>query len=130
LAKEPAEDEEETPFERLKDDQRDKVWQEYVWDMLRDQVALRAAEQVFPPEKDYTMQHADHGVLSLVVREQARGRIWSPLPWVARWNPWMWNSRPDSRPVPLSFLTGLTLIAAALGLLYVFLVVLNRDMAA
>jgi ATP-binding cassette subfamily B protein len=118
------------PFARLTPDQRERVWRHYVHEVLDSRVSPAAAERVFPSGPDETMERANQGVLSLVVREQARGRWWSPVPYVARWNTWMWGPRPGTQPLLPPYLTGLMLIAAVLGLLFVFLAVLNREMAA
>ena len=117
-------------FDQLSPDQVERAWEEHIFNVLLQRVSRQAAERVFPPENDFVMDRGDHGVLSLVVREEVRGRFWSPVPWLARWNTWMWNSRPGSRTILPPFLTGLSLVAAALGLLFVILVVVNREMAA
>jgi ATP-binding cassette subfamily B protein len=114
------------------------VWEEMVWEILHDNVGEAAAWRVFTqpdPSSGYVLDRSDHGVLSLVVREvvggrRLGGRVITVVPWLASWNRWMWNGPPDSRgPVP-SYLTGLTLVAAILGLLWGLLVILNREMAA
>jgi ABC-type multidrug transport system fused ATPase/permease subunit len=122
---------EKNAFDELGQREVRLVWRQYVWEVLQRRVGRLAADQVFPPEKQFEMDRRDHGVLSLVVREEARGRWWSPVFLLARYNSWMWNTRPESRSFLLPpFLAGLTLTAAILGLVFVILAVLNRDMAA
>jgi ABC-type multidrug transport system fused ATPase/permease subunit len=120
----------ETEWVQLTPTQIELAWEAYVWDVLDNQVGREAAERVCPPAMNYAMDRGNHGVLSLVVREEARGRYWSPVPWLARANGWMWNFEPDRHPLLPPFLAGLTLLAATLGLLFIFLVVLNHEMAA
>jgi ATP-binding cassette subfamily B protein len=72
---------------------------------------------------------ADHGVLGLVVREQVRGRRFSPISWLASWNPWMWND-PVTRRFPPPYLVGLFLVALFLVVVGAALSLLMRDMAA
>ncbi len=118
-------------FADLNPDQTEGVWEEMLWDRLANGVSRSAAERVFHPSdtspSGYRLDHGNNGILSLVVREQAGSRFWTPFPWVARWNHWMWND-PNSRIS--TYLTGLFVLAAVLGLLWVFLLVLNREMAA
>ncbi len=118
-------------FADLSRDQTEAVWERLLYARLAESVRPDAAESVFisseknPPVK--VLDHRNHGILSLVVREQAGSRFWTPFPRVARWNRWMWND-PDSRIS--TYLSGLFVLAAVLGLLWVFLLVLNREMAA
>jgi ATP-binding cassette subfamily B protein len=73
---------------------------------------------------------ADHGILSLIVREQADGRLMTPvLAWFARWNPWMWNAGGGSHTFP-PFLIGLLITCAVLALLGAIFAVIQREMAA
>ena len=112
-------------------EQREAVWEEVLWDRLRVSVGRTAAEAVLRPSttspSGYTLDRGDHGILSLVVRQQANRGQWTPMPWLARWNHWMWDES-DSRVPP--YLTGLALIALVLLLMWVVLVLLNREMAA
>ncbi len=73
----------------------------------------------------------DHGMLSLVVRSRLNNEWHAPvIAWVARWNPWLWNT--SAVPVsPFSLhLTGLLLLAIVLILLGTFLLLLMYEMAA
>jgi ATP-binding cassette subfamily B protein len=119
------------PLSDLRPGRFEAVWDEFVWDWLRDDVGLDAAREVLLPSErarsGYELDQGDHGILSLVVRHRANGRRWSPIPWLARTNRWMWDSSGSTVP---TYLTGLTLIALLLGLLWVVLVVLNRESAA
>jgi ATP-binding cassette subfamily B protein len=74
----------------------------------------------------------NHGVLSLVVRSRLHGDWLAPaVAWVARWNPWMWNTRTDNASVVFpSFLLGLFLIGVVLTLLGAFLHLLMCALAA
>src|SRR5262245_41489636 len=117
----------ETPLRQLSPAEREEIWREHVWDVLRDRIGYHAAERVMPAEKDHALDRGDHGVLSNVVRQSVSGGIPSPLPVLARWLPWLWQG---SDRFPPRYLTGLALVALVLGLLGIFLVVLNREMAA
>src|SRR5262249_1444197 len=70
--------------------------------------------------------------LSFVVRNSVSGWSSSPMraipPMMARYMPWLWRGA-DSAPLP-PYLTVLTLLALLLGAVGIFLVVLNREMAA
>ncbi len=120
-------------FEKLTPDQREGVWEEIVYDILNDRVGKAAVERVFLPNSStrsgWEMDQSDHGVLSLVVREAASGRFWTPIPWLARWNTWMWNAPLEQRWLP-TYLTGLGVLAAIFGLIWGVLVMINREMAA
>ncbi|MFO0877001.1 MAG: ABC transporter ATP-binding protein [Gemmataceae bacterium] len=114
--------------------ERELVWQELAWDILHDRISLEAAQQVFLPDdttqSGFVLDPSDHGVLSLVVREAAAGRHWTPIPTLAQWNSWMWNGPVATRGLLPTYLTGLAIIVAILGLMWGLLVVLNREMAA
>jgi ATP-binding cassette subfamily B protein len=118
-------------FSELDQDQAETLWEELLFRGLARGVSEGAAWEVFIPSETsrtgYVLDHGNHGILSLVVREQAGSRVWTPFPWVARWNRWMWNN-PGSRIS--TYLVGLTILAIILGLLWVILLVLNREMAA
>jgi ATP-binding cassette subfamily B protein len=124
----------EGDFRNLTSEQKEAVWEEIVYRWLQGEVEQEAARRVFRPSdtarSGYVLDRGNHGILSLVVRELASARWWSPFPWIARWNHWMWNASRDSPTVVPTYLTGLALLALVLGLLWVFLVVLNREMAA
>jgi ATP-binding cassette subfamily B protein len=118
-------------FEQLTADQLEDFWEALLFRRLQNDVSMDAAYRVFRladnTRSGYALDRGNHGILSLVVREQAGSRLWTPFPWVARWNHWMWND-PDSRIS--TYLVGLSLAAVILGLSWVFLLVLNREMAA
>lgn len=121
-------------FGKLTVDQQEGVWEELVYDTLGERVGDAAIDRVFLADETtrsgYVMDPSDHGILSLVVREAASGRFWTPVPWLARWNTWMWNGPVATRgPLP-SYLTGLAVVATILGLAWALLVILNREMAA
>jgi ATP-binding cassette, subfamily B, bacterial len=81
-----------------------------------------------PAGRRATLDRGDHGVLSLVVREHAGGRwLPTPIPWLARWNHWMWN---DSTTWLPPYLTGLFVFALALAVFATGAAVLMREMAA
>jgi ATP-binding cassette subfamily B protein len=120
-----------TKWNELTRDQAEAVWEELVYNRLKNGVSEEAALRVFRSSETsrsgYALDHANHGILSLVVREQATSRFSLPFHLLARWNRWMWN---DANSRISTYLTGLTVLAVILGLLWVFLVVLNREMAA
>src|SRR5262249_43420013 len=114
-------------------EQQEILWEQYVWETLCVRVSREAAERVFMEETTTAGAHSvfqrhDHGVLSLVVREEVSGRWWSPVHWLASWNRWMWAGTSGTSLPP--FLTGLFLLALVLVILWAVLVVLNREMAA
>jgi ABC-type multidrug transport system fused ATPase/permease subunit len=83
------------------------------------------------PVERVPFNDADFGVLSLVVREKANGKLFTPLPWLARWNRWMWNAPPEGpRPLFPPYLTGLFLIAVVLVVISAALTLLMHEMAA
>lgn len=124
----------EKSFTDLLPEQIEAYWEEVAYGFLQTRVGTAAAERVFHESSQtrsgYAMDRADHGILSLVVREQASERRVSLIPWLARWNPWMWNAGSATRPWFPPYLAGLTLIAAILGLFWALFVILNREMAA
>jgi ATP-binding cassette subfamily B protein len=89
---------------------------EWVWELLVGRQPLERAP----------FNEANHGVLSLVVRQKAEGRWFTPVAWLARWNRWMWNAE---RPLP-PYLTGLFLIAVVLAIIGAVLTLLMHEMAA
>jgi ATP-binding cassette subfamily B protein len=72
----------------------------------------------------------DNGILSLVVREKASGRVLSPVPWLSRHVGWMWNAPPTAPTLLPTYLTGLFLVAVVLALAGALLSLLMREMAA
>jgi ATP-binding cassette subfamily B protein len=122
------------PFDQLTEAAREAVWEGRAYRTLKEQVGEDAADRVFRADAKTgarVMDRSDHGVLSLVVRDEVGARLWSPVPWLASWNTWMWDG-PSSdegfRPPP--YLTGLAVLAIILGLLWALLTVANREMAA
>jgi ATP-binding cassette subfamily B protein len=121
-------------MDQLAEVEAEGAWAAMVWDILNTRVGEDAAKRVFPTSESspakVQLDPADHGVLSLVVREVIGGRFITFIPMMAAWNTWMWNGPVDSRgPLP-TYLTGLALVAAILGLLWALLTILNREMAA
>jgi ATP-binding cassette subfamily B protein len=119
----------EAEFEQLTPRQKEIVWEAVATHRLVEGVGEDAAKQIIDPEAvgRSRIRAGDHGLLSLVVRQQANVRVWTPVPPLARWNRWAWNE--GGGPVT-SYLVGLAVMALVLGLLWVFLLVLNREMAA
>jgi ATP-binding cassette, subfamily B, bacterial len=73
----------------------------------------------------------DHGVLSLLARSYAHGRLHTPLlAWVAKWNPWMWRIDGGFTHRFSFYLAVLFAIALALALLRALLSFVMHDMAA
>lgn len=118
----------------LTPEEREAFWEAIVWEILETRVDPKAAQRVFksndktPPRRE--LDSADHGILSLVVREVAGGPLVTIVPTLARYNTWMWNEPVESRGRISLYLLGLTLLAAILGLIWALLVILNREMAA
>jgi len=110
-------------------EEKEAIWQAVVFDLLSASVGEEAIDRVLPIQDDgiRRLDGDNAGVLSLVVRELVAGRYWNPVIWVARWNSWwMW----DGGGVISRYLTGLTVAGAILGLMWIFLLLLNREMAA
>ncbi|MFQ3652210.1 MAG: ABC transporter transmembrane domain-containing protein, partial [Gemmataceae bacterium] len=111
----------------------ERIWEEMVWDTLDHRCGRSAAYEVFDEDKsspsEWRLIREDHGILSLVVRSELR-RLPSIVPWLASWNPWMWNSGKDELMFFPPYLTGLTLLTIILGLAAVMLVIINRESAA
>src|SRR5262249_35044195 len=82
------------------------------------------------PGSGVGIDKGDHGILSLVVREKAGGRWLTPVPWLARWNRWMWDAPPEAPTVLPTYLTGLFLPSVVLALVGAVLALVNREMAA
>lgn len=122
------------PFAELPAADREALWEERVYLILFDRVGPDAVERVFLPvegtRSGFVLDAGNHGVLSLVVREVAADRLWTPIPWLASWNRWMWGSPPDAPTLLPTYLAGLAILAVVLGLAWAFLVILNREMAA
>lgn len=121
-------------FAELADRDRELIWEELAYRILYYRVGADAVERVFPPSDEtqsgFVLDGGNHGVLSLAVREVASDRLWTPVPWLASWNRWMWNATADA-PTPLPmYLTGLAAITLLLGLAWALLLVVNRLMAA
>ena len=121
------------PYAELSDEAMELIWQDFVWDTLMNRVGESAVDHVFISSQTRSGWHidrGDRGVLSLVVREYATGRKWTPLSWIASWNPWMWNSKAGEQQLLPSYLLGMGLLVIILGLSWAILIVLNREMAA
>jgi ATP-binding cassette subfamily B protein len=107
---------------------RDALWRAGVRGYLKE-IGPEAMDRAPLDKEGFT--EADAGILSLVVRYHASGNMLTPaLAWLARWNHWMWNARPEGRTIFPSFLTGLLLIGILLAILSAGLVLLMREMAA
>jgi ATP-binding cassette subfamily B protein len=121
-------------FLQLTRSQREAVWQEIVRRMLEDYVGTDAVDYVFVESDENpnikVIDEGDHGILSLVVREISSGQLVAVSPLLARYNRWMWNDRANEQSLLSPYLTGLALVFLILGLIWAFLLVLNREMAA
>jgi ATP-binding cassette subfamily B protein len=130
-----------TSFEKLSDLDKNRIWAENVQRVLS-AISQEASNQVVRATPEgLDLDRSNHGILSLVVREDADIRegvisrslgnwvLWRPARWLAQWNKWMWNASPPSTFLP-AYLTGLFVIAFLLTLLGVGLVLLQREMAA
>jgi len=119
--------------EELRTASLERIWEEMVWDTLDRRCGRSAAYEVFEEDpsrpSQWRMLRDDHGILSLVVRSELR-RLPSIVPWLAAWNPWMWNQGQDELTLFPSYLAGLTLLTIILGLIAVMLVIVNREAAA
>jgi ATP-binding cassette, subfamily B, bacterial len=115
-----------TPFDRLSEDEVEAAWRGHAWQVL-ERLRSDAAEQVFPPDKNGALDRGDNGVLSYVLRESVGVGLPSPVPFLAKTNGWLWKRGNSFLP---SYLIVLTLIASLLGLVGIFLVILNRELAA
>jgi len=115
-------------FDDLNEEQVSAAWRGHARQVL-ERVHPDAAAQVFQKEEDGSIRfdRGDHGVLSYVVRQSVTGLLPSPVPWLAKWNPWMWRG---TSHFPPWYLIVLALVALLLGVLGIFLVVLNRELAA
>jgi ATP-binding cassette subfamily B protein len=89
-------------------------------------LATRPLEPVDAPSPGV----GDHGILSLVVREEANGRMLTPVPWLARHAPWAWAAPPGAPTLLPPYLTGLFLLAVGLAAAGAGLSLLMREMAA
>jgi ATP-binding cassette subfamily B protein len=73
----------------------------------------------------------DHGLLSLVVRSHLHGRFYSRfIGFLARWSPWLWQTRSDRFGNSPYFLGELLIIAVVLAFLWAVSMYLTREMAA
>ena len=111
----------------------ESIWEEFVWRTLDERVGESAVHHVFVKNNTPSGYHIDpgnRGVLSLVVREYAAGRTWTPLSWIASWNGWMWGGKAGEPQFLPGYLLGLGLVVVILGLSWAMLIVLNREMAA
>ena len=111
----------------------ERIWPEMVWEILNRRYGEAAVDEAFqrsPSDPSgYAMTSGDTGILSLAVRSELR-RLPSLVPFVASWNPWMWNRGLSEISLFPPYLAGMALCAIILGLLATFLVILNREMAA
>lgn len=111
----------------------ERIWEEMVWEILDRRCGRAASSEVFGEDSStpsgWRMLREDHGILSLVVRSELR-RLPSVAPWLASWNPWMWNMGKDELMLFPPYLAGLTLVTIILGLSAVMLVIINRESAA
>ena len=115
------------------DETKESIWEEFVRQTLAERVGQSAVDHVFVESKTrsgYRIDAGNRGILSLVVREYASGRIWTPLSWIASWNGWMWGGKAGESQYLPSYLLGLGLVVVILGLSWAMLIVLNREMAA
>jgi ATP-binding cassette subfamily B protein len=112
------------PIRELSRGNTNRIWTEEVRLLLLTGVGEEAADRVVK-EKEGRLEidRGNHGLLSLVVRERAGGRFWTPVPRLARWNHWMWNAAFPA------YITGLFLIALVLLIVGIGLLLLQRDMA-
>lgn len=122
------------PYVQLSEQDRERVWEEIAYRILFDRVGPDAVERVFrtsdETQSGFDLDAGNHGILSLAVREVASDRLWTPVPWLASWNRWMWNAATEAPTVLPMYLAGLVAITVLLGLLWAVLVVVNREMAA
>jgi len=108
--------------------QLDAMWRAQVGKILKDRIHRGVKERVSLEQTDFDEQ--DNGLLSLVVRADARGSYLTPVvAWLARWNTWAWN-RPGEAPLVPPYLTGLLILAVVLALLGALAAWLMREMAA
>jgi ATP-binding cassette subfamily B protein len=116
-------------WEEMNGGQHEAVWRARVREILKQRRLDAAVERV--PTEWPAFSDAQVGILSLVVRDEAAGKLLTPfVAWLARWNHWMWDSQPTGRwPFP-PYLTGLFLIALVLALLGAVLGYVNREAAA
>jgi ATP-binding cassette subfamily B protein len=121
-------------FEALPRPDQEALWERMAHQILSERIGPEAAEQVFREDRKtrskLALNDGDNGILSLVVREVATDRLWTPVPMLASWNVWMWNGYTETPALFPSFLNGLLLLAIILALAWVLLMVLNREMAA
>jgi ABC-type multidrug transport system fused ATPase/permease subunit len=105
------------------------LWRAQMGHIIVERVGGNALRPPAPDRPDYS--EANHGILSLIVREQADGRLIIPvLAYLARWNPWMWNAGSVGSPTFPPYLVGLLIVSVVLALLGTLLSILQREMAA
>src|SRR5262249_9835542 len=116
------------PTAELSHENSEGLWRAPLDTLLQDNVGPTAAAWQEKPDYD----QADTGVLSLVVRSKAHGRLFAPVvAWAARWNGWwMWHSPDQAAGRFPSFLTGLFVIGVILALIGAALTTLMREAAA
>jgi ABC-type multidrug transport system fused ATPase/permease subunit len=95
------------------------------------EITERIAPGAVPEDPAQEDPQANHGILSLIVREQTDGRLITPvLAWLARWNHWMWNEgSTGARRFP-PYLLGLLISSLVLALLGAGLALAQREAAA
>jgi ATP-binding cassette subfamily B protein len=122
----------------------ERVWREFLRDQLKNQgnAEDRAVAELLDGELETSGSAEpaaglvnrsldDHGLLSLVVRAHADGRLYAhPSAWVASWNGWMWNVHPWGWRNFVFYLAGLFIIALVLALLRALVSYLSHEMAA
>ncbi len=109
--------------EKLSAADKEALWREKAAQILEARVGTEAAEAVRARPADEEL--GDLGILSLVVRSDRAGRLYTPfVGWLARWNGWLWQRG------AFAYLTGLALVAAGLIVLRTGLAFLMREAAA
>src|SRR5262249_31786410 len=128
-------------WERLPPAQQERLWIERAWQAL-DSVDEEVANRIISADPTqavpavvgsdgtwYRISSEDSGILSLVVRQEANGRLWTPVPFLARTNPWLWRGAEEGS-IFSAAITGLFLIAIVLVLIGAILIMVMREMAA
>jgi ATP-binding cassette subfamily B protein len=120
-------------FASLSPGEQELAWRTHLYRILEQRVGTRAAELIVPPRGGETgggadrlselispPELADRGILSLIVRahDWTFSSVYNPvLGWLARWNPWTWLTRSETRPNYLYYLTWLLIAAGLLAVL-------------